>query len=101
MSKIWGFDHIKDKHTLYSRKDCMKKFYASLREHARNIIDFEKKKMIPLTKEELKPHQDTKVCYICGKIILKRFAKDKNIENSEIIVIIQVNIEAQHIVFVT
>ena len=44
MSTIWGFDHIKDKHTLYSRKDCMKKFCASLREHARNIIDFEKKK---------------------------------------------------------
>ena len=29
-------------------------FCTSLREQAKNIIDFEKKKMLPLTKEELK-----------------------------------------------
>ena len=29
-----GFDHIKDKNTLYRGKDCMKKFCESLREHA-------------------------------------------------------------------
>ena len=40
----------------------MKKFFTTLREHSKNIIDFEKKKMLPLTKEELKSHQDTKVC---------------------------------------
>ena len=45
----------------------MKKFCNSLREHTKNIIDFEKKKMLLLTKEELKSHQDGKVCYICGK----------------------------------
>ena len=47
----------------------MKKFCESLREHAKNIIDFEKKKMLPITKEELKSHRDAKVCYICGKRI--------------------------------
>ena len=26
MSTIWTFDHIANKHTLYHRKDCMKKF---------------------------------------------------------------------------
>ena len=26
MSNIWGFNRIKDKHTLYRGKDCMKKF---------------------------------------------------------------------------
>ena len=78
MSTIWGFDHIEDKHTLYRGKDCMKKFCTSLKEHAKNIIDFEKKKMLPLTKVELKSHQDPKECYICGKRILKTFAKDKN-----------------------
>ena len=31
----------------------MKKFCNSLREHAKNSIDFEKKKMLSLTKEEL------------------------------------------------
>ena len=71
MSTIWAFDHIESKNALYCRKDCMKKFCTSLREHTKNIIDFEKKKMLPLTKEELKSHQDVKVCYICGKRILK------------------------------
>ena len=52
MSAIWGFDRIEDKHTLYHRKDCMKKFCTSLKEHAKNIIDFQKKKMLLLTKEE-------------------------------------------------
>ena len=56
----------------------MKKFFESLREHTKNIVDFEKKKLIPLTKEELKSHQDAKVCYICGKRFLKTFANDKN-----------------------
>ena len=31
--------------------------------------------MLPLTKEELKSHQDAKVCYICGKGILKELSK--------------------------
>ena len=45
----------------------MKICCISLREHAKNIIDFEKKKILTLIKEELKSHQDAKVCYICGK----------------------------------
>ena len=46
----WAFDHMENKHTLYRRKDCMKTFSTSLTEHAENIIDFEKKKKLPLTK---------------------------------------------------
>ena len=34
--------------------------------------------MLPLTKEELKLHQDAKVCYIYGKIILKKLSKTIN-----------------------
>ena len=49
----------------------MKKF-CTLREHTKNTIDFEKKKMLPLTKGELKSCQDTKVCYIFGKRISKK-----------------------------
>ena len=45
----------------------MKMCCISLREHAKNIIDFEKKKILTLIKEELKSHQDAEVCYICGK----------------------------------
>ena len=78
MSTIWGFDHIKDKHTLYHGKDYMKKFCESLREHGKSIFDFEKRKMLKLTKEELKSHQDAKVCDICGKRFLKTSANNKN-----------------------
>ena len=55
--------------------------------------------MLPLTKQELKSHQDTKLCYICGKRILEN-AKLKIIQKSEIIVIKQGNTEVQHIIFV-
>ena len=48
---IWGFDHIEIKHTLYRGKECMKKFSHSIREQAKNITDFEKEKMLPLTKK--------------------------------------------------
>ena len=41
----------------------MKKFCSSLREIAKNITDFEKKKMLPLLKEESK----SEVSYICEK----------------------------------
>ena len=78
MSTIWGFDHIKDKHTLYHGKDYMKKFCESLREHAKCIIDFEEKKMLPLTRKELKPHEDTKVCYISWKYFIKKLFKNIN-----------------------
>ena len=56
----------------------MKNFCTSLRGHAKNIIDFEKTKMLTLAKEELKSHQDAIVCYICRKRFLKTFADDKN-----------------------
>ena len=36
MSTIWGFDNIENKHTLYCGKYFIKKFCASLREHAKN-----------------------------------------------------------------
>ena len=31
MSAIWAFDHIKNKHTLYRGKDCMKTFCTSFK----------------------------------------------------------------------
>ena len=52
----------------------MKKFCESLKEHVKNILDFEKKKMLSLTKE-LKSHQDAKVCYIYGKESLESSLK--------------------------
>ena len=54
MSKIWAFDHIEKKHTLYCGKDCIRKFSTSLREHSNNAIDFEKKKNVTVNKKRTK-----------------------------------------------
>ena len=77
-SKNLGIYHKGIRHILNRREDCTKKFCESFRENAKNIIDFAKKKVIPLAKEELKSHQDPKVCHVCGKIILKKLTKSKN-----------------------
>ena len=74
MPPIWSFDNIEIKHTLYRGKGCMSKFCESLKEHVKNIMDFEKKKMLPLTKEKLKSNQYAKVHYICEKRILKELS---------------------------
>ena len=70
-STISIFDHVENKHILYRGKDCMKKYYDFLKEHAKNIIDFQKEKMLPLTNKELKSHEDAKGYFICGKGIQK------------------------------
>ena len=51
----------------------MKNFCTFLREQAKNIIDFETKNMLSLAKTKLKSYKDVRVCYICGKRILKEF----------------------------
>ena len=67
MSTILGFDQIENKHNLYCWKGCMKRFCDSLREQGKAITDFEKKKLLWLTRKELKSHEDVKKCYISGK----------------------------------
>ena len=44
----------------------------------KRISDFEKKRMLPLTKGERKSHHDAKVCYVCRKRILKKLPKSIN-----------------------
>ena len=56
----------------------MKTFCTFLTEHPKSMIALEKKKMLPLTKEELKSYQDAKVCYICEKRILKKLFESIN-----------------------
>ena len=62
-----SFNRAKNKLNHYRGKDCMKKFCKDLREHASKIINFEKKKMIPLTTEGRIYHDDQEICYICKK----------------------------------
>ena len=72
MLTIWAFDNIENEQNLYRGEDCIKKFCSSIRKHATNIINIEKKKMLTLTKEELRSHQLVNVYYICGKRILSK-----------------------------
>ena len=62
-----SFDKTKNKLDYYRGANCIEKFCKDLREHATKIINYEKKKMIPLTKKEEKNHNKQKVCYICKK----------------------------------
>ena len=55
-----SFDKSKNKLNYYKGKDCMKKFSKDLREHASKRIDYEKKKMIPLTTGEKIYHNKQK-----------------------------------------
>ena len=52
----------------------MKNFCLDLIEHATKIINYEKKEIIPLTKEEKSWHNMQKVCHICKKV----FSTDYN-----------------------
>ena len=62
-----SFDKPKNKLNYYRGKDCMKKSSKDLREHVSKIINYEKKKMIPLTTEEKIYQKKQKICYICKK----------------------------------
>ena len=62
-----SFDQPKNKLNHYKGKDCMKKFCKDLREHATKIINYEKKKMIPLTIKEKIHYNEREICYICKK----------------------------------
>ena len=51
---IWTFDIIENKHNLYRGEDYMKMFCSYLREHAANVINFERKKEVLSLKKRAK-----------------------------------------------
>ena len=62
-----SFNESKNKLNYYRGKDCMKKFCKDLKEHATRIINYEKKNIIALTKEEKINYNDQQICYVCKK----------------------------------
>ena len=58
-NKILEFNQLKHEYNVYRDEDC-KKFCESLTEHAKNIIEFEKKKMIPLRNKQKELHDSQK-----------------------------------------
>ena len=95
-----SFDNTKNKLDYYRGDDCMGKFCKDLREHATKIINYEKKKMIPLTRKKEKNYNKQKriVTYVKKNLIQ---AMIKNTIKLEIIVIIQENIEVLLIISAT
>ena len=69
-----SFDTTEKKLDCYRGENCMKNFCLDLKKHETNIINYEKKEIIPLTKKEEKMRNKQKVCYICKK----RFSTDDN-----------------------
>ena len=55
----------------------MKKFCEYLRDHKMKIINFKKKKMKLLTKEQQKSYANAKTCYICKEKTKNKYVKDK------------------------
>ena len=62
-----SFDKANNKLIYYRGEDCMKRFCKDLKNHATKIIDFKKKTMIPLTKEEEDNYNKENTCCICKK----------------------------------
>ena len=62
-----SFDESKNKINHYRGDDCMKKFCKDLSEHAMKIINYEKKRMVPLTTKEDICYNKQNICYICKK----------------------------------
>ena len=91
MLRIWELI-IENKHTLSHGKDCKKKFCETLRENSKNIIDSEK--------TNVTVNKITKITSTCKSMLYLWKKNLEIIEKLEIIAITQVNIEAQHIVFV-
>ena len=62
---------------IYHGNNCMKNLCEFLEEHAIKIINFKKKKMKLLTKEQQESYENAKICYICKKKSKSKYQKDR------------------------
>ena len=72
-----SFDEEKNKLDYYRGKHCIDELHKKLKEHAIEIINYEKKEMILLTKEENKSYKEQEACRICEE----KFCMDEDDEN--------------------
>ena len=96
MWTVWTFYGMKNKQDVYRGENWMKTFCESIREHVKKTINFEKKKMVPLTSQEYKSYLKQTVMSTTLKIsalLIKIIVKLRTI------VIIQVNIKVQLIIY--
>ena len=69
-----SFDKSKTQCNYYRDQDCIKISCRDLKDSAMKIINHEKKKIIPLTKEEKESNEKQQICYICEE----EFCTNKN-----------------------
>ena len=72
------FDDMKNRPYFCRGKDCIKKFCKDLKKLGMKIINFEEKKVIPLTNKQMKSYETQKVCHICKE----KFCNNKNKKRS-------------------
>ena len=65
MSTISSCKSPENKYCVYRDKDCMKSFCESLKEQEMEIINFKKKSMNLIAKEQQESYENAKICYIC------------------------------------
>ena len=67
LNLVTSYDSNKNTHTYYRDKDCIQKLCKELKTQAKEIIKYEKKKVIPLTNNEKEYYEKRKYCHICRK----------------------------------
>ena len=78
MSTMSSFRNIENWHDVYRGKDSMKKFSREFfREHVMKIINFKKKKMKLLKKEQQESYKNAKIDYTCKEKSDNKYLKDK------------------------
>ena len=71
--EAWGYSmtsirsYNKNEQRTYRGKDCMEKFCKDLKDLAMEVVNYEKKEMIPLTYKEEKYYESCKFCHVCKK----------------------------------
>ena len=72
-----SFDKKENKLNYYRGKDCIGKLSKKIKESANEIINHEKKEIIPLTCEENNFYNEQEICCICKE----KFCLDKDDKN--------------------
>ena len=95
MFTSYSFAEKENKLHYYSGKDCIEKLRKKLKKRAMKIINYEKKEMIPLTKEEKKSYKNKKhVIHVKKSFVMIKMMKTILIEKRlKTTVIAQENLE--------
>ena len=72
----YSFDKSYNNLRHYRGEDCMKRFCKDLKDHATRIVDFKRKFITPLTKDEEDRYYKKNTCHICMKDLDNDKVKD-------------------------